>query len=146
MLFVAASLLLAVAMISCGKKDDSGAAESAAPAANANAKPVDPATAGTVSGTIKLDGAAPKMKTINMAAEPNCAKIHADSPAMTEDVVTGDGGRLCKTCLSTWQAISALTVSLCHPRRANRSERLPVSSPTFWGVMAGQSPERPVNS
>jgi plastocyanin len=90
--FVAASLVLAVAMISCGKKDTS---DNSAPAATANAgKPVDPATAGTVSGTIKLNGTAPKMKMINMAAEPNCSKLHADSPAMTEDVVTGDGNTL----------------------------------------------------
>ena len=92
--FAAASLVLAVAMISCGKIDE-GTTDNSAPAATATAgKPVDPATAGTVSGTIKLDGAPPKMKTINMAAEPNCAKVHADSPAMTEDVVAGDGGTL----------------------------------------------------
>ncbi len=42
---------------------------------------------------IKLDGTAPKMKIINMAAEPNCAKEHT-TPAMTEDVVPGDGGTL----------------------------------------------------
>ena len=48
----------------------------APPPANTGGKPVDAATAGTVTGTIKLDGAAPKMKIINMAAEPNCAKQH----------------------------------------------------------------------
>ena len=67
--------------------------EAPAPAANPAAKPVDSATAGTVTGTIKLDGTPPKMKIINMAAEPNCAKEHS-TPAMTEEVVPGDGGTL----------------------------------------------------
>jgi len=95
-LFIAASALLAVAMISCGKKEETdddttpAASTAAAPAGNPAGKPVDTATAGSVTGTVKLDGAAPKMKVINMAAEPNCAKEHS-SPAMTEDVVVGDG-------------------------------------------------------
>ncbi len=29
-----------------------------------------------------------------MAAEPACAKVHASAPAMTQDVVPGDGGTL----------------------------------------------------
>jgi hypothetical protein len=91
--FAAASVVLAVAMISCGQKNE-GTSDNTAPAANPAGKPVDPATAGTVSGTIKFAGTAPKMKVINMAAEPNCSKLHTDSPAMTEDVVTGDNGTL----------------------------------------------------
>jgi hypothetical protein len=34
-----------------------------------------------VTGTVKLDGAAPKMKNISMAAEPSCAKEHTTPPA-----------------------------------------------------------------
>ena len=78
-------------MMSCGGKEQTS--ETAAPAANPSGKPVDAATAGTVTGTIKLDGAAPKMKVINMAAEPTCAKQHT-TPATTEDVVPGDNGTL----------------------------------------------------
>jgi Polysaccharide lyase family 4, domain II len=89
LVFLAATLGLAAGILSCG----GGAQQTeTAPAATAG-KPVDTATAGSVSGTIKLDGAAPKMKVINMAAEPNCAKVHT-TPAMTEDVVVGDGGAL----------------------------------------------------
>jgi len=75
-----------------GKKEES--TESPAPAAGAPAgKTVDPATAGEVSGSVKLDGTAPKPKPINMAAEPACTKGRT-SPAATEEVVTGDGGAL----------------------------------------------------
>jgi len=93
-LFVAAALVLAIAMISCGKKEENGETPAAnAPAANSGGKAVDTATAGTVTGTIKLDGTPPKMRNINMAAEPSCGKQHTE-PAMTEDVITGDGGTL----------------------------------------------------
>src|SRR5271165_3541760 len=91
-LFIAASALLAVAAISCGKKEetdeDTTPAAATAPAGNPAGKPVDTATAGSVTGTIKLDGTAPKMKVINMDAEPSCAKQHA-TPATTQDVVVG---------------------------------------------------------
>jgi plastocyanin len=85
---------LALAVTGCGgggnKPESSGNAPANAPAG----KSVDPATAGEVTGSVKLDGAAPKAKNINMAAEPACAKAHTGGPAMTEEVVTGDGGTL----------------------------------------------------
>ncbi len=89
--YFAAAVTLAAALISCGGKGNQS--ETAAPAANTAGKPVDSATAGTVTGTIKLDGTAPKPRNINMAAEPNCAKAHS-TPATTEDIGPGDGGTL----------------------------------------------------
>lgn len=52
------------------------------------------ATGGTISGTVKLDGTAPKAKVIDMSKEPSCAKVHASTPATTENVVVGQGGGL----------------------------------------------------
>src|SRR5690349_14320426 len=72
-LFAAAAVVLAIAMISCGKKEETET-PAANPAATPAGKPVDTATAGTVTGSIKLEGTAPRMKVINMAAEPSCAK------------------------------------------------------------------------
>jgi plastocyanin len=54
---------------------------------------VDAATAGSVSGMVMFEGTAPRMRPINMAAEPSCARIHT-TPAMTEDVKVGSGGAL----------------------------------------------------
>ena len=48
---------------------------------------------GTVEGTISYTGTPPKMKPIDMAKEPTCAKQHA-TPVMTESVVTGAGNTL----------------------------------------------------
>ena len=84
----------ALAMAGCGGSKPESSETAPSPAAGAPAgKSVDPATAGEVTGAVKLDGAAPKMKAINMAAEPACAKAHT-SPATSEEVVTGDGGAL----------------------------------------------------
>src|ERR1700674_401568 len=84
----------AMAITGCGGKKDESADNTAAPAAGAPAgKMVDAATAGEVTGSVKLDGAAPKMKTISMAAEPACAKGHT-GPVTSEEVITGEGGAL----------------------------------------------------
>src|SRR5580692_10600485 len=85
----------AMAITGCGgSKTEQSSDNAAAPAANAPAgKAVDAATAGEVTGSVKLDGAAPKMKAINMAAEPACSKGRT-TPAVSEEVVTGDGGAL----------------------------------------------------
>jgi plastocyanin len=85
--------VFALAVTGCGGKKDESSEAPAAPAAATAGKTVDPATAGEVTGSVKLDGAAPKMKTISMAAEPACAKAHT-GPVTSEEVVTGDGGSL----------------------------------------------------
>src|SRR5207244_11088316 len=55
---------------------------------------VAPSAAGTVSGKVTYTGTPPKMKPIDMAKEPNCAKEHAAAPVLTENVVTGPGNSL----------------------------------------------------
>jgi len=109
MLMFAAALTLSIA---CGKgkeptklqgEDDedvqtttatasSGTASSTAPASTAAAAPANP-DAATLNGTVKFDGAAPKMAAIQMAADPYCASQH-QTPATEEDVVTGAAGEL----------------------------------------------------
>lgn len=88
MIFVFLSIIITVG---CGNKQ--GTSETPNPAGNANSKPVDAATAGSISGTVQLDGTPPRMKIINMAAEPACAKQHS-TPAMTQEVLTGKDGAL----------------------------------------------------
>lgn len=85
----------ALALSGCGGGNKPESTETTpTPAANAPAgKTVDPATAGELTGAVKLDGTPPKMKSINMAAEPACGKART-SPAVSEEVVTGDGGAL----------------------------------------------------
>lgn len=91
-LALGALVIVAASLVSCGQKQETPGGE--ATPANPAAQAVDAATAGSIMGTVKLDGTPPKMKIINMAAEPDCAKDHANSPAMTQDVLTGENGAL----------------------------------------------------
>ncbi len=78
------------ALAACGGGgDDAGSdLDAASPAAT-----VDPATAGTITGKIMLDGEAPPADAIQMAADPNCARMH-ESAVMTEFVITDTEGGL----------------------------------------------------
>jgi plastocyanin len=68
-----------------------GTAPAAAPAA---AAPVS-ADAATLSGTVKLEGTAPKMPTIQMAADPYCQSQHpGGANEQDEEVVVGAAGEL----------------------------------------------------
>jgi len=93
-LLLGAAALLALGSLGCGRRDEiSEAPEEVSPPANPAAKPVDPSTAGAISGFVRLEGAPPRMRTINMNAVPSCAKMHV-TPAMTEDVLVGGDGAL----------------------------------------------------
>jgi hypothetical protein len=77
-------------MAACSKKENTEEATSApasTPAAAPAATPIDPATAATVSGTVKLDGAAPKAAKIDMSQDPACK---GDNTAETIVASNGD--------------------------------------------------------
>jgi plastocyanin len=57
-------------------------------------KSVNASPSGQITGTVKLDGQAPKQKVIDMSKEPSCAQIHAGSPVTTEAVIAGANGGL----------------------------------------------------
>lgn len=92
-LCIAASLFLPLALAGCGNKQASEESGESAAAAHTGGKPVDAATAGTVTGTIHFEGTPPQMRNINMIDVPNCAKMHS-TPVTTEGMVPGDNGTL----------------------------------------------------
>src|ERR1700738_2750935 len=68
------SVLLGVILLAgCGKKETAEEQPAASSPAAPAATPIDPATAASVSGTVKFDGAAPKAAKIDMSQDPNCA-------------------------------------------------------------------------
>ncbi len=83
-------ILLAFGFVAaCGGGGEESSMPEMPAAAMAN---VDPATAGSISGRIMLDGEAPPAQEIQMAADPNCAALH-ENAVMTEFVVADmDGG------------------------------------------------------
>jgi hypothetical protein len=60
---------------------------------------VSAAGEGKITGTVKLDGAAPHMKGIDMSKDPYCSKAHASDPAHLEQVVAGANGGLANVVL-----------------------------------------------
>ena len=76
-LVLGATVALAVGIMSCGggsQPAETPAAPAAGTPAAGGGTPVDAATAGSVSGMVMFEGTAPRMRPINMAAEPSCAK------------------------------------------------------------------------
>ncbi len=84
--------LAALGVTGCGNKS---ASESSEPSPT-NATPgatVDTSTAGTVTGSVKLEGKPAPMRAINMSAEPYCQKSH-QTPVTPPEVVVGTGDAL----------------------------------------------------
>jgi plastocyanin len=69
-------LLLALAglllLAACNKKENTEQSTSPSAAPAPAATPIDPATVGSVSGTVKYDGTAPKPAKIDMSQDPAC--------------------------------------------------------------------------
>jgi len=83
MLLALAALVL---LSGCGKKEEPAEQPAASAPAAAPATPIDPATAATVSGTVKFEGAAPKAAKIDMSQDANCKGANT-----AEGVVVSDG-------------------------------------------------------
>ena len=83
------AVLFTLALVGCGGGGEETTTSAPAPAP----PPVDPATAATLTGTAALEGTAPEQKSIQMAADPVCAKLHT-SPVTTEFVVANENGTL----------------------------------------------------
>jgi len=81
--------LLGLLVAGCGNKEPA-AEQPAAPAASSApaATPIDPATAASITGTVKLDGAAPKAAMIDMSQDPACKGTN------TAENVMASGGHL----------------------------------------------------
>ncbi len=79
---------IALGVIGCSKKQPDESAEPPEPTAV-----VDPSTAGSITGTVRLEGEAPKFKPIDMSAEAACVQANP-SPVVPPIVVTGAHGAL----------------------------------------------------
>jgi plastocyanin len=83
------ALALAVIAVGCGGGNQGAASGTvSAPVAN----PVDPATAGSVTGKIALEGRTPPPDVIRMNSDPNCER--AAQNVRIETIVAGEDGAL----------------------------------------------------
>jgi plastocyanin len=80
-----AALSLVVLGVACS----GGAPQEPAPAPAPVTNPVDPATAGRLTGSIRLEGTPPEAQTINRRSDPYCVE---QGEARTQHFVVSDGG------------------------------------------------------
>lgn len=90
----AAAIAFVLAISGCGSKSQSTTGQEQPAAATAAKKTVDMSTVGSISGVVKLEGAAPKFRPINMNADPYCVKANHGHPVYPDEVVTGPGNSL----------------------------------------------------
>ena len=86
-LYASSALAVALVLAGCSKKEEAPAQQAAAPASAPAAAAIDPATVATITGTVKLDGTAPKPVRLKTDSDPYCSKAHASSPLESEEVV-----------------------------------------------------------
>jgi plastocyanin len=126
---------VALVIAGCGKSDETAqkAPEASAPAV----VPIDPATAGSISGTVKLDGTALKAKVINMVADAACAGAHT-TPVTDPEVVVGAGGNLANVIVYVKEGLGNRTFDT--PKgQANLNQQGCMYSPHIVVMMAGQT-------
>jgi hypothetical protein len=87
-------IALAATMVACGGggQDAAKPADAAAAAGAAGGQKVDAATAGNVTGTVTIDGTAPKNEPIKMNADPVCVRENK-SPQFQEAYEVGADGK-----------------------------------------------------
>jgi plastocyanin len=128
----------AVLIVGCGKKESSEEQPATTPAAAPAATPIDPATAASVSGTVKFDGAAPKPAKIDMSQDSNCAGSN------TAENIVVSGGHLENVFIYVKDGLGTRTFAV--PTEAVTVKQSGCKyAPHVLGVMAGQ-PIKIVNS
>jgi hypothetical protein len=130
--------LLALTVVGCGGGDqpaDTTPSPSAAPAP----PPVDPNTAGTIAGKVSFDGEIPEQKSVQMAADPSCAKMHG-SAVETEFVVANDDGTLRNVFVYVKEGLEGRKFTPpSEPMLLNQQGCL--YTPHVFGIMTGQTLE-----
>jgi plastocyanin len=76
---------------------------------------VSAASAGQVTGTVKLDGTAPHQKGIDMSKDPSCAAAHKDKPVTMENVVAGANGGLANVVVYVSQGLAGNEIPSSQP-------------------------------
>jgi len=133
------SLLLVVALVSCGGKKNEEEQETegdkATPAAGTAT--VDMINGATISGMVKADGAAPANKPIKMEADPVCKAAHPNG-AMEDHWMIGDGGALENTFVYIKDGLGGK--SYAAPGTAiTLNQKGCQYEPHVFGIMVGQT-------
>jgi plastocyanin len=134
---LAAPVLFGLVLLAgCGKKESAEEQPAAAPAAAtremAPATPIDPATAASISGSVKLDGEAPKAVRIDMSQDPACKGTN------TAENVVASAGHLANVFVYVKEGLGNRTFDI--PKEAITLDQSGCKyHPHVMGVLAGQT-------
>ena len=123
-------------LVGCSKKQETNEAPASAPtsAAQPAATPIDPSTAASVSGMVKLDGTAPKAAKIDMSQDPACKGTN------TAETIVDDGGKLANVFVYVKDGLGDRTFAV--PTEAVTIDQQGCKyHPHVLGVMTGQNIE-----
>jgi len=126
--------LCSFVLVLAGCSKEEAPSETSAPAAPAvQATPIDPATVATVTGSIKLEGTAPKARKIDMSQDPACA----GGMGMTETVIA-EGGNLANVFVYVKEGLGDRTFPV-PTESATVDQHGCHYMPHVLGVMVGQT-------
>jgi plastocyanin len=98
--------------------------------------PVDPATAGSISGAVTFTGTPAAGEAIDMSAEPVCLDKHASQP-MTQPAVVGSGGGLANVFVYVKSGLEGIQFPVASEEVVLDQDGCEYH-PHVLGVMAGQ--------
>ena len=131
------ALCLLGLLAGCSKKENAteeGASPSSEMKPAATATPIDPATAASVSGTVTLDGAAPKAQKIDMSQDAACKGSN------TAETIVVDGGKLANVFVYVKEGLGDRAFDV--PKNAVIIDQKGCQyHPHVLGVMTGQNIE-----
>jgi len=125
-------------LVGCSKKEETTEAPASAPSSMAQpapaATPIDPATVASISGSVKLDGAAPKTAKIDMSQDAACKGTN------TAETIVADGGNLANVFVYVKDGLGDRTFDV--PKNAVTIDQQGCKyHPHVLGVMTGQNIE-----
>ena len=121
----------------CGGGEGGGGGDTGGGGAAAVENPVDPATAGSISGTVTFTGTAPAGEAIDMASEEVCLAKHS-TPPMTQPVVVGAGGGLANVFVYVKSGLEGLDFPTSTDEVVLDQNGC-MYAPHVIGIMAGQT-------
>jgi plastocyanin len=131
--FVGVACVAAAALVGCGGGASSKSPEVAAKPAPT--KTVDAATAGSISGRVTLAGKPPELHTIDMSAEPACAK---SAPVVAPIVVADANGDLANVVVYIKSGVSDY-IFHAPSDAAKLTQKNCMYEPHVTALMAGQN-------
>ena len=130
------ALCLASSLAACGGGSPP-APGSSPPAAIPSDNPVNPAMAGTITGTVTLTGAAPAPRPINMSSDPYCVE---QGGGTTQVLVVGSGANLGNVFVYVKDGLGALVFPIPQVPVV-LDQRHCMYAPRVFGIQAGQALE-----